>query len=102
MIFENQAFDLTITVQDENGDPLDLTGMGDIHFLTRDPNGTETVDETPTIADRTNGQVKHSYPAGPAEGSLTPAGQWMAKVLIDDTEVPTARYLFYVYERWDA
>jgi hypothetical protein len=100
-VFENQALDLTLTCKDNNGAVIDLSGRT-VHFLTRDPEGTVTTDESPTIADPTNGQVKHSYPAGPVEGSLTPAGQWMAKVLIDGDEVPSTRYGFYVYSRWDA
>lgn len=96
-VFENQALDLTLTCKDNDGKIIDLTPFT-VYFLTRDPNGNETTDLTPTIADPTNGKVKHAYPID----TLTPIGEWLAKVLLDGTEVPSTRYVFKVYARWGA
>jgi len=96
-VFENQALDLTLTCTDNDGKIINLGGLT-VYFLTRDPNGNVTTDTTPTIADPTNGQVKHSYP----KNFLTPAGNWLAKVLINNTEVPSTRYDLKVHSRWDA
>ena len=96
-VFENQALDLTLTCKDNDGKIIDLTPLT-VHFLTRDPDGNETTDIAPTIADPTNGKVKHSY----LIDTLTSTGEWLAKVLLDGTEVPSTLYLFKVYGRWDA
>ena len=95
-IFENQALDLTLVCRDNDNQIIDLTGKT-VHFLTRDPQGNETTDTEPDKDDK-NGKVKHSYPIN----TLTPVGGWMAKVLIDGTEVPSTRYAFQVYGRWGA
>ena len=96
-VFENQALDLTLTCTDNDGKIIDLTPYT-VHFLTRYPGGNVDVDTTPTIADPTNGKVKHSY----AKNVLTPAGSWMAKVLLSGTEVPSTRYDLVVCNRWHA
>ena len=95
-VFENQALDLTLVCKDNDGKIIDLTGKT-VHFLTQDPNGNETTDTSPTTDDP-NGRVTHSY----VVDTLTPKGQWSAKVLIDGTEVPSTRYIFQVYGRWGA
>lgn len=96
-VFENQALDLTLVCRDNSDSIINLTGKT-VHFLTRDPDENETIDTSPTIDDPTNGKVKHSYPIN----ALTPIGDWMAKVLIDGTEVPSTRYVFKVHSRWAA
>jgi len=95
-IFKNQELTVTLTAKDDTGAIISLAG-DTVHFLTRDPEGVITIDETPTIGDPTNGQVEHIH----AVDDLNKSGEWMDKLLIDTDEVPSTRYKFTVYERWE-
>ncbi len=101
-IFKNQKLTITLTAKDNDGAIIDLTGRT-VHFLTRDPDGNVAIDTTPTIADPTNGEVVHVHAAAvpPADGDLDESGDWMDKLFIDGDEVPSTRYVFHVYERWE-
>ncbi len=99
--FINQKLTVTLTAKDNDGDIISLAGRT-VHFLTRSPvSETETTDESPTIGDPTNGQVEHVYAAG-APGDLNERGEWLAKLLIDTEEVPSTRFIFRIYELWEA
>jgi len=98
-IFKNQKLTTTLTAKDNDGDVINLTGRT-VHFLTRDPDGTITTDESPTIAEPSTGICVHVYAAGDP-GDLNPAGDWMDKLFIDTVEVPSTRHIFHVWERWE-
>ena len=96
-IFVNQKFTLTLAAKDTKGNAIDFTDRT-IHFLTRDPDTNVATDTSPTTDD-TNGLATHVYDAGDP-GELDEAGDWMAKLLIDNDEVPSTRYVFHVYDTW--
>jgi len=102
IVFKNQKLTVTLTAKDNAGDIIDLT-THTVHYLTRDPQGNVAVDTTPTIATPANGQVVHVHAAAvpPADGDLDEAGDWMDKLLIDGDEVPSTRFEFHVYDRWE-
>ena len=95
-IFKNQKLTTTLTAKDNDGDVINLTGRT-VHFLTRDPDGTITTDESPTISEPSTGICVHVY----AANALDQAGDWMDKLLIDTVVVLSTRHIFHVYERWE-
>ncbi len=96
IVFVNQKLTNTLTAKDNDGVIIDLTGRT-VHYLTRDPDSNVAIDLTPTIGDPTNGEVEHIH----AVNDLDEAGDWMDKLLIDGVEVPSTRFVFHVYERWE-
>ncbi len=96
VIFVNQKLTNTLIAKDNDGVIIDLTGRT-VHYLTRDPSNNVAIDLTPTIGDPTNGEVEHIH----AVNELDEAGDWMDKLLIDGVEVPSTRFVFHVYERWE-
>jgi len=95
-IFVDQKLTITLTALDNDGEIINLGGLT-VHFLTKDPDGNETIDTTPTIADPTTGEVAHVY----IVGALGIAGDWDCKTLIDGDEIPSTKYTFHVYELWE-
>lgn len=98
-IFKNQKLTVTLTARDNDGEIISLAGLT-VHFLTRDPEDNVVIDTSPTIATPSNGQVVHIHAAGDP-GDLDESGDWMDKLLIDGDEVPSTRFVFHVYERWE-
>ncbi len=95
-IFKNQKLTVTLTAKDNDGNIINLTGRT-VHFLTRDPDGNVDIDTSPTIGDPTNGEAEHIH----VVDELDEVGDWMDKLLIDTVEVPSTRFIFHVYERWE-
>ncbi len=96
VIFINQQLTVMLIAKNNSGVMMDLTGRT-VHFLTRDPSGNVDTDTSPTIPNNENGQVVHVY----AVNDLDEVGDWMAKLLIDDVEIPSTRYIFTVTDTWD-
>lgn len=96
IVFKNQKLTVTLTAKDNDGVIINLSGRT-VHFLVKDPDDNVAIDTSPTIADPTNGEVEHIH----AVDELDEAGDWMDKLLIDGDEVPSTRFEFHVYERWE-
>ena len=96
-VFVDQTLKVHLFCKDEDGDALDLTGVGaNITMLSLDPAGTETA-HVVVIEDILGGEISYTFPI-----DVLTAGQWLVKGYLNAEQIPGARVAFLVVERWDA
>lgn len=96
-IFVDQTLKVHLFCEDEDGDALDLTGVGpNITMLSLDPAGVE-VAHVVVIEDLLGGEISYTFPI-----DVLTVGQWLVKGYLNVEQIPGARVAFVVVERWDA
>ena len=97
-VYLNQRLELTLTMNDPDGQPIDLTAeTGNVSLLILSPDGTETT-KTPTIGTpATEGKISHIF----AVDDLDTLGPWKTKGYLGTQQIPSTFYTIDVKGRWE-